>query len=268
MNRLRAGCFILLLLAGVSSAQTPRANTTLPSLPLAEAEKALADFRSSGMTVDLIARFRLRHLPKRGPEPAALQGTLWMSWRHGRPAARIELAGRSTLLVRSEGVTRAWVAPLGSTASPIAQANEPLAPGFLLSAYDIQAPYADWPNTRYLGSERRRGRPLNLYLATAPEGTPPASVRLGLDRAYLALIEASTLGPDGKTLREMRTEEFAQVAEQWIVAKLSVREVATDNRDVLEVLEACVDARLPAQLFSPQTLGSKVPEVEGTFIRP
>lgn len=268
MNRLGAGCFILLLLAGVSSAQTPRPTSSLPSLPLAEAEKALVDFRVSGMTVDLIARFRLRHLPKRGPEPQALQGTIWMSWRHGRPAARIELAGRSTLLVRSEGVTRSWTATLGSMATPLTQGNEPLAPGFLLNAHDIQAPYADWPNTRYLGSERRRGRPLNLYLATAPEGTSPTAVRLGLDRAYLALIEAHSLGPDGKTLREMRTDEFAQVSEQWIVTKMSVREVATDNRDVLEVIEACVDARLPAQLFSPNTLGSSVPAVEGSFIRP
>lgn len=268
MRSVGALCLILCLLAGEASAQSPRPNPGLPSLPPAEAAQALSDFRASGMTVDLVARFRLRHLPRRGEEPAAVAGTIWMSWRHGQPAARIEVADRATLVIRRDGATRVWSAPRGGAASPLATGDAPLVPGFLLTAQDLQAPYADWPETRYLGSERRRGRPLNLYLATPPAGTSARPVRFGLDRAYLALIEATTLGPDGKAAREMRVEEFAQVGGQWIVAKVAVRDARTEDRDVLEVTEACVDARLPAALFTTATLGAPAPDAGGTFHRP
>lgn len=261
-------CLLVALVAGDLDGQSSRPNPTLPSLAPAEAAQALSDFRVSGLTVDLIARFRLRHLPRRGDEPPAVQGTLWMSWRHGQPAARIEVAGRHALVLRRDGATRLWSAVRGGAATPLTTGDQPLVPGFLLAAQDLQAPYADWPEARYLGSERRRGRPLNLYLATPPAGSDARPVRFGLDRAYLALIEASTLGADGKPVREMRTEEFARIADQWIVAKLGVRDARTEDRDVLEVTEACVDARLPAGLFAPANLGTPAPEVGGTFIRP
>ncbi len=242
----------------------------LPSLPPEEAAKALSDFRASGLTVDLTAKFELRHLPRDEDKPSPrAEGTLWMSWRHAFPAARVDIGDRSFLVLRTASGTRAWTAARGGAAEPIAAgALRPLLPGFLFSTVDLQAPFADWQDTRYLGSERRRGRPLNLYLAKRPAGAgelPPA-VRFGLDRAYLALIEATALDDAGRPMRTMRADDFAQVDETWILGKASVTDERTRDRDVLEVREASVKDRLPAGLFDPASLG-KVPSFAPAHLR-
>ena len=258
MNLLRAIVLTAGLAPALVLAQVGRANS-LPSLPPEEAAKALADFRASGLTVDLVAKFELRHLPKDEDKPAPnAEGTLWMSWRHAFPAARVDIGDRSFLVRRTAAGTQAWSALRGGPAEPIAPgALRPLLPGFLFSTVDLQAPFADWKDTTYLGSERRRGRPLNLYLAKRPLGVSdgPPAVRFGLDRAYLALIEAAALDESGKVTRTMRADDFAQVDETWILGKASVTDERTRDRDVLEVREASVKDRLPASVFDPAALG-------------
>ena len=256
----------IVLLAGLAPglllAQVGRP-IALPSLPPEEAARSLADFRASGLAVDLSAKFELRHLPRDESKPSPrTEGVLWMSWRHAFPAARVDIGDRSFLVLRTASGTKAWVATRGGVAEAIpAGALRPLLPGFLFSTVDLQAPFADWKETSYLGSERRRGRPLNLFLAKRPEGSTelPPSVRFGLDRAYLALIEATALDEAGKPVRTMRADDFAQVDEVWILGKASVTDERTRDRDILEVREASVKDRLPAGLFSPASLGSPAP---------
>jgi hypothetical protein len=263
----RAAWLAALLLPAVGLARTPGNPNELPSLPPAEAAKCLEDFRVSGLPVDVVARFTLTHKPRDGDDRVS-QGTLWMSWRHANPAARVDVPGRSFLVLRTREGTRLWSAETGRPAQPLAGFGlAPLVPGFLFSPYDLQAPFADWPDARYERSERRRGRPLNLYLARPPASLPgaPAAVRFGLDRAYLALIEAVTLDEAGKPVRQMLAEDFVQVDGTWILGKASVRDERTRDRDVLEVVAANVGARLPAATFDPAALGQPAPAPSGAF---
>lgn len=262
MSLARAIVLLAGLAPGLLLAQVGRPSA-LPSLPPEEAAKSLADFRASGLTVDLAAKFELRHLPRDESKPSPkAEGRLWMSWRHAFPAARVDIGDRSFLVLRSASGTKAWMATRGGAAETIpAGALRPLLPGFLFSTVDLQAPFADWKDTSYLGSERRRGRPLNLFLAKRPGGSPelPPAVRFGLDRAYLALIEATALDDAGKPVRTMRADDFAQVDEVWILGKASVTDERTRDRDLLEVREASVKDRLPAELFAPAYLGQPAP---------
>lgn len=264
---MRALRLVALLVPCLAVARNPGDANALPSLPPAEAAKCLDDFRSSGLPVDVVARFTLTHLPRTGDERKT-QGTLWMSWRHASPAARVDVPGRSFLVLRTREGTRLWSAEPGKPAQPVAgQGLSPLVEGFLFAPYDLQAPFADWKDTRYERSERRRGRPLNLYLARPDPGSAgaPPAVRFGLDRAYLALIEASTLDAGGKPTRLMLAEDFAQVDGTWILGRASVRDERTRDRDVLEVVSACVTARLPAATFDPASLGVPAEAPKGTF---
>ena len=266
---MRALRLAALLVPCLALARNPGDANALPSLPPAEAAKCLEDFRVSGLTVDLVARFTLTHRPRSGDD-RSVEGTLWMSWKHAYPAARIDVAGSSFLLLRDRSGSRLWSAARGQPARPVAVGGtQPLVPGFLFSPYDLQAPFADWPDARYERSERRRGRPLNLYLARPPAGSAglPPAVRFGLDRAYLALIEATTLDAEGKAARVMLAEDFAQVDGTWILGRASVRDERTRDRDVLEVVSACVNARLPAATFSPERLGAPAEEPKGDFRR-
>lgn len=267
MNPVRAAWLAALLLPALAGARLPGNANELPSLPPAEAAKCLDDFRGSGLPVDVVARFTLTHKPRSGAD-RSVEGTLWMSWRHAQPAARIDVPGRSFLVLRTRDGTRLWSADSGKQAQPVAGFGQaPLVEGFVFSPYDLQAPFADWVDTRYERSERRRGRPLNVYLAKPPAEAreAPPGVRFGLDRAYLALIEAATLGPDGKPIRVMLAEDFAQVDGTWILGRASVRDERTRDRDVLEVVSACVSARLPAATFAPATLGAPAEAPKGAF---
>jgi len=257
----------LLLLPLVAGAAAPGSPNALPSIGKDEAAQVLADFRNSGLTRDVIIRFDLRHLPRSGDAGPAQPGTLWMSWRHGQPAARIEIGGDRFLLLRKDGKSELWKSTGGGTAVPVSptEALKPLLPGHLFAPFDLQAPFTHWAETGYERTERRRGRPLNLFLAKAPTGNQPAAVRFGLDRAYLALIEATSLDASGRATRLMLAEDFAQVDGTWILGKASVRDEQTRDRDTLEATSACVDARLPAALFTPASLTVPAPDAGGTF---
>lgn len=262
MSVVRVASLVALLLPCLVLARPPGSPIELPKLPMAEAKRCLEDFRNSGLPVDVVARFRLSHKPANGPDKEA-KGTLWMSWRHGNPAARVDIAGNSFLILRGKEGTRLWSAANGKGVTPIVGSGlQPLVAGFLFAPYDLQAPFSDWTDTTYERTERRRSRPLNLYLAKPPAdavGFPPA-VRFGLDRAYLALIEASTLDKDGKVARLMLVEDFVQVDGTWILGRASVRDERSRDRDVLEVVEACVRATLPAATFDPSRLGTAAAE--------
>lgn len=267
MSPVRAALLAALLLPTLALARVPGNPNELPPLPPAEAAKFLEDFRASGLPVDVVARFTLTHKPRAGADKVT-QGTLWMSWRHASPAARVDVPGRSFLVLRTREGTRLWSAEGGKAAQPVTGLGmAPLVDGFLFSPYDLQAPFADWADTRYERTERRRSRPLNFYLARPPASSPgaPPSVRFGLDRAYLALIEASTLDASGKPTRVMLAEDFAQVNGTWILGRASVRDEASRDRDVLEVVSACVSARLPAATFDPSQLAQPAEAPKGAF---
>ena len=258
-----------LLTPFLASAASPGGSNSLPSLGKEESAQVLSDFRNSGLPCDLVMRFELRHLPREGDASAPETGTIWMTWRHGQPAVRVEIGANRFLLLRKDGQSTLLKSTGGpAVAIPPADALKPLLTGHVFAPFDLQAPFTHWAGTAYERTERRRGRPLNLFLAKAPAGAQPAAVRFGLDRAYLALIEATSLDAAGKPLRLMLIEDFAQVDKSiWILGKASVRDELTRDRDTLEVREACIDARLPATLFTPESLASPAPATAGTFHR-
>ena len=257
----------LLLLPLITRAASPGAAGNLPSLGKDEATQVLSDFRNSGLPCDLVMRFELRHLPREGAASEAQTGAIWMSWRHGQPAVRVEIGASRFLLLRKDGQSTLFKSTGGPAVTVTAsEALKPLLPGHVFAPFDLQAPFTHWSDTAYERTERRRGRPLNLFLAKAPAGTQPVAVRFGLDRAYLALIEATSLDASGKALRLMLIEDFAQVDKSvWILGKASVRDELTRDRDTLEVREACIDAHLPASLFTPESLAAPAPASAGTF---
>ena len=264
---MRGFCLVaLLLLPWMTSAAPPGSANALPSLSKDEAAQALQAFRNSGLNCDLVIRFELKHLPRSGDAGKPEKGTLWMSWKHGFPAVRIEMGNTRFLMLRRNSESLLWqyqdnvVTKISGT-----DALKPLIPGYLFAPFDLQAPFTHWQNTVYESTERHRGRPLNMFLAKAPSDNPSAPVRFGLDRAYVALIEATTLDANGKPSRQMLIEDFAQVDEQWILGKASVRDEVTRDRDVLEAKSACVNARLEANIFSPESLAKPAPATEGTF---
>jgi hypothetical protein len=129
----------------------------------------------------------------------------------------------------------------------------------LLLPSDLALPYTHWEDTRYVKTERSRGRPVHFFLAANPAKTAPASVSFALDRTYGALVQATSLDATGVARRTLQVEEFSQVDDQWILGACSVRDEATRDVDLLKVTEAAVRRRFEPATFDPATLAQPAP---------
>lgn len=231
-----------------------------------DATAFLGGFRNARLSGDLCLRFEVIHKPRTGDASPAVKGTLWARSIPGGQVLRGELtdaAGASSLrfVTTKNGAERkVWISLPGAPPKELDDKSplQALAPGLLLSPFDLQLPFTHWPATEYVTTERRR-RPANIYLAAHPSGGLPAKVSYAIDRVYGVLVEAICYDAQGAKTRTMQVEEFSKVGEQWMLAACSVRDEATRDVDLLRITEAALDARLSAETFEPRTLDRAAP---------
>ena len=229
-----------------------------------QAKEVLHDFRASRLNGDLCFKFEVIHKPRRGEASPAVPGVLWAGWSSEGPRVRVELrpTGGAPLLsfiaTKSAQGSRLWLRRGGVTVEN-PRTDEPLAPGLLLLPSDLALPYTHWEDTRYVKTERSRGRPVHFFLAANPAKAAPASVSFALDRTYGALVQATSLDAAGVARRTLQVEEFSQVDEQWILGACSVRDETSRDIDLLKVTEAAVRRRFEAATFDPATLAQPAP---------
>ena len=225
----------------------------------AQAKEVLADFRASRLNGDLCFRFEVTHKPRKGESSPPVPGVVWATWTAEGPRVRVELrpAGGSEPLAfvatKTAQGSRLWLRRGGRTLED-PRADEPMAPGLLLLPSDLALPFTHWEDTRYVQTERSRGRPVHGYVATNPRAGEPARVSFALDRTYGALVQATYLDAAGASHRTLQVEEFAKVDEQWILGACSVRDEASRDIDLLRVTSAAVRRRLDPATFDPATL--------------
>lgn len=229
-----------------------------------QAKGVLDDFRASRLNGDLCFKFEIIHKPRQGESSPAVPGVLWAGWTSEGPRVRVELRptgdtpALAFIATKSAQGSRLWLRRGGVTLET-PRTDEPLAPGLLLLPSDLALPYTHWEDTRYVKTERSRGRPVHYFLATNPAKTAPASVSFALDRTYGALVQATSLDAAGTARRTLQVEEFSQVDEQWILGACSVRDEVTRDVDLLKVTAAAVRRRLEAATFDPATLARPAP---------
>lgn len=229
-----------------------------------QAKEVLADFRASRLNGDVCFKFEVTHKPRRGDSTPPVPGVVWAGWSSEGPRVRVELRPTNGapavafIATKSAQGPRLWL-HRGDRTVENPRADEPLAPGLLLLPSDLALPYTHWEDTRYVKTERSRGRPVHFFLATNPAATEPAKVSFGLDRTYGALVQATYLDAAGATRRTLQVEEFSKVDEQWILGSCSVRDEATRDVDLLRVTEAAVRRRFDAATFDPATLARPAP---------
>lgn len=229
-----------------------------------QAKEVLGDFRSSRLNGDLCFKFEVTHKPRRGDSAPPVPGVVWAGWTPEGPRVRVELRpsnGTPTLAfiaTKSAQGSRLWLRRGGRTLEN-PRTDEPLAPGLLLLPSDLALPYTHWEDTRYVKTDRSRGRPVHFFLATNPLQAEPAKVTFALDRTYGALVQATSLDAAGAARRTLQVEEFSKVDEQWILGSCSVRDEASRDVDLLRVTSAAVRRRFDAATFDPATLDRPAP---------
>jgi hypothetical protein len=252
----------VLLLALPLSAQLSSGDERYARLTPAEAPEVLTQFRASRLPADTCLKVTITHKPRRGDESAPVHGLLWVGWAEGGPRVRFEARdgqGRQIyafIAKKNAQATELWVAQNGQAAQPVKELGlgKPLAPGLLLTPFDLHLPFTHWAQSEYLSTDRVVGRPAHVYLAKNPQAGVPTQVRFALDRAYGAMLSAISEDAQGKAVRTLQVEEFGKAGDQWLFAAISVRDEVTRDVDLLQVTHAALNLRLADGFFDPGAL--------------
>lgn len=238
-----------------------------------ESVRVLENFRHHRMSGTTWLRFVITHVERHSDDETRHIGALATRRDGGDPVTRIELrpegapaSARRAYLIRSGANPGVWaLAPDGKVVRADADALKPLQAGLVFTPYDLQLPFVNWTDARYLNTERFRTRPTDFFRMTpdAPFRTAHpevASVLLGFDRAYMALMRAETVNAKGETLRDLRAESFGKVDGRWIVRELRLLDGRTRAGDTLAVTSAAPERTdTPDTVFTPEALASPLP---------
>ena len=288
----RFHAFTLLgLLAGSTLLAQPR--TPIPtgkSVPLTQEEAAarLQQYRHQRLTGDFTFQFELEHMPRRG-ESRLYTGLLWGTWNQAGPLMRARFSategvqtGKSIEMILQNGIQpRIWKRNLDPAIPTPSHQPPPFAPlppqswfkeilpGVGYVPFDLLMPFSYWPDTRYLGTDKVKGRPAHIFLALPPQGFAGfgrqfKSVRYALDDSYNALLRVEILGPLDKPLRTFKILSFKKLEdEQWIIKTIDLVNETSRDKARFQVTAAAVGEKIPGIVFDPRlTLLPQPPELK------
>jgi len=232
-----------------------------------QAAQVLSDFRGSRLSGDLCLQFTITHQPRHGDSGTPIPGLLWASWSNTGPLLRVEIPAHDQtprlvfVATKSTQDSKFWLSQNDQPARLLAPAalNQPLAPGLLLTPFDIALPFTHWANTHYTSTERSRGRPVHFFKASNSTGEEPSTVEFGLDRVYNALVTATYRNSQNQAVRLVQIEEFAKADEQWLIGSCSVRDETTRDVDLLRFTAASLHLQIPPEFFEASTLRHHTP---------
>lgn len=268
-----AGLCIVLALPAQKKPPIP----TGKGVPLSPEQAAnhLAQFRHQRLTGDFTFQFKLEHMPRRG-ESRIFDGLLWGTWSKSGPLMRARFSafegiqsGKSIELILQNGVhPHVWQRTLASnnldpTLSPpfaVVPSRswfQEILPGVGYVPFDLLMPFTYWPDTRYIGPDKVKGRPAQIFHAIPPPDFPGFRknfkfVRYALDDSYNALLRVEILGPLDKPLRTFKILSFKKLEDgQWIVKTIDLVNEVSRDKARFEIRAASVGQPLPSIWFDP-----------------
>lgn len=258
-------CWVTLQYPSQCFAQGNFDDDGLPQLNDEQSSQILQLFRQSRIQGNFFLKFNIVNKPREGENKRPIEGALWAGWADSGPQVRCEIFDSegstqlSFIAVKNNKQSLLWISnnlkPAQSANSH--EASEPIVPGLILSAFDINLPFTHWKDTKYTATLRSRGRGVHFFEAINPTSGEPAKVVFGIDRTYGALTEATYYNQTGKITRTLKIENFAKVDGQWIVSTCSIRDEATRDIDILKITDAAVRINLLDHTFSPDSLVEK-----------
>jgi hypothetical protein len=230
-----------------------------------QSDQVLQLFRQSRIPGNFFLKFNIIHKPRLGENKKPVEGALWAGWADFGPQVRGEIFDSdgqtqlSFVAVKNFKQSSLWISNnlKPAQAGNSHEASEPIVPGLILSAFDINLPFTHWKETKYTATLRSRGRGVHFFEALNPTQSEPAKVVYGIDRTFGALTEATYYSQTGKITRTLKIEDFAKVDGQWMVSTCSIRDETTRDIDVLKITDAAVRINLLEQTFTPESLVEK-----------
>ena len=264
-------------------AQKPPPNSAR-NLSEGEASSRLHQFRYQRLIGDFTFQFELEHMPRRG-ESRIFQGLLWGTWNSSGPLMRARFSavegiasGKSIEMILQNGIAPlVWSRSLASTLPTSSTEPPPFTnlppqfwfkeflPGVGYVPFDLLMPFTYWKKTTYLGAEKVKGRPAQIFLAYPPDNFPGfgkkfKAVRYALDDGYNALLRVEILGPLDKPLRTFKILSFKKLEDnQWILKTIDLVNELSRDKARFEIGAANVGNPHPIILFDPNYLAIPQP---------
>jgi hypothetical protein len=239
----------------------------------AEGRRVLEDFRAKGIAGDYYLEFELHVLPRRGDE-RVLTGQLWGTRNDQGPLSRLAVTTDTKselyLLVQNGFSPKVWVEEdFGGDVTSVEGVNalfETIG-NTNLRAFDLQMPFLYWPDFKYEGITRMRGRPAYQFLMHAPKEyalrfsekrAALSDVRIYLDTQFNALVQAELLDTGGQVGKTISLLELKHIGDQWIPKTIDVRDEVTRDKTRFVVKGAALSLTLPREIFAWTNLMKKV----------
>ncbi len=279
-----AGLFCLCVLGhGQERAAGEKRSRFMERIDPEEGAKRLAAFRAQRLQGDYCFGFSLEHKPRRAPT-VRYDGMMWGSWNEDGPVTRFRVFPNKKsdgsdnsepveLIIQNGPNQKAWIRRSAGGKFKLLKGGalfEPILPGLLYSAFDLQMPFVYWEDFTYEGPTLiGTSRVAQQFLMHPPEGSASAGrgiagVRVGLDDTYDALWRVEVVDEDGENVSRFSVESFKKVQEQYIVKTITLKDYVTKDRTTFEVNTASLRLSLNRDLFCPSMpllLDDYVPEV-------
>jgi len=243
-----------------------------------EAGNRLQVFRDQRLSKDFTFQFELEHIPRRG-DSSVYNGYLWGTWNEQGPLMRARfsinpdtISGPSLEIILQNGKRpRAWFRQIESTESqdpatlpafielPPPHWYRPILPQVDYTPFDLLMPFTYWDDTSYVGPEKVKGRPAQVYKALPPANFPGAnlkfsSINYALDDSYNALLRVQLLDKEQKSSQTFQILSFKKVEdEQWIVKTIDLINEDTRDKARFKVKGAKLHGTLPGVVFDPSS---------------
>jgi Outer membrane lipoprotein-sorting protein len=127
--------------------------------------------------------------------------------------------------------------------------------------YDLALPFLHWPNPKFVGDDRVRGRDCYAIDAVATN-EPYARVKIWIDKEYLALLRAEAFDENQNPVKRIAITSFRRVGAAWIPRGIDIafvpkgQSLPSEEKSRLEVYEGNYDAQLPSEWFSPDAFAA------------
>jgi hypothetical protein len=251
----------------------PRLRADAPASP-----GFVEQFRESIWAESVYAEFDLREMPRRGPEHL-FHGRFWGSRNATGPVTRFEVdVGKGgftrRLLVQGGAGGGVWTSDGPGPAVPAdSQILTPIVAGTEVTPLDVlPMPYLYWLDREFVGSERVRGRPANVYRFTPPgdfrSRTPGvSSVKAYLDTQYDALVQSETVGADGHVAKTLSLLELRKAGDRWLPKDVDIRNEATRDKTRISLTGVAVGIAIDPSSLEPAGLASPLAPPAAGFVK-
>lgn len=236
-----------------------------------EGAERLAVFRQQRLDGDFKFEFELQHKPRKSSRTIRYRGSMWGSWNEIGPVTRIQVfpAPRARgeqgmqieaveLIIQNGVEPQAWIRRTEGGEFKLLHGDalfEPLLPGLLYSPFDLQMPFVYWEDFVYEGPTLvGASRVGQQFLMQPPPGSASAArgisgVRMTLDDDYNALWRIEVVNTDGNAESRFEVEGIKKVQEQYIVKRITLTELPSEDSTSFEVKDASVGISIPRDFF-------------------